>query len=121
MAYIHGGASAPTSHNEIKRLSQAVCSVLRSIETRVALRWSHVPITFSQEDRPDRNAGVGDLPLVVFPIINNVIVSKMLVDGGSSLNLISTRLMKKLQISRDRKSTRLNSSHSGESRMPSSA
>ena len=40
------------------------------------MKWSHVPITFSQEDHPDRNVGVGTLPLVVAPIINNVVVSK---------------------------------------------
>ena len=32
------------------------------------------------------------------PIINNVVASKMLIDGGSSINLISTKLMAKLQI-----------------------
>ena len=67
----------------------------------MAMKWSHVPITFSQEDHPDRNAGVGTLPLVAAPIINNVVVSKMLIDGGSSINLISTKLMAKLQITRN--------------------
>ena len=64
------------------------------------MKWSHVPITFSQEDHPDRNVGVGTLPLVAAPIINNVVVSKMLIDGGSSINLISTKLMAKLQITK---------------------
>ena len=45
---------------------------------------------------------VGVLPLVVSPVINNVRVNKMLVDGGSGLNLISTKLMDKLQISQER-------------------
>ena len=45
--------------------------------------------------------GVGVLPLVVSPIINNVVVSNMLVDGGASLNLISTKLMSKLQITEE--------------------
>ena len=78
-----------------------MCSILPRIETQVTLGWSHVPITFNLEDHPDRNAGIGDLPLVVSSIINNVIVSKMLVDRASSLNVISTRLMGKLQISKD--------------------
>ena len=43
--------------------------------------------------------GSGTLPLVVSPIINNITVSKMLVDGGSSIKLISAVLMDKLQIS----------------------
>ena len=49
---------------------------------------------------PDRNVGVGTLPLVAAPIINNVVVSKMLVDGGSRIILISTKLMDKLQITK---------------------
>ena len=42
------------------------------------------------------------LPLVVSPVINNIRVTKMLVDGGSGLNLISVQLMEKLQISEER-------------------
>ena len=41
------------------------------------------------------------LPLVVSPIIHNVVVSKMLIDGGAGLNLISAKLMEKLQISEE--------------------
>jgi hypothetical protein len=36
--------------------------------------------------------------LVVSPTINNVKVTKMLVDGGSGLNLISAKLLRQLQI-----------------------
>ena len=61
-----------------------------------------MPITFDAGDHPDRVAGVGMLPLVVSPVINNVRVTKMLVDGGSGLNLISVQLMEKLQISEER-------------------
>jgi hypothetical protein len=39
---------------------------------------------------------VGVLPLVVSPIINNITVTIMLVDGGGGLNLISVKLMEKL-------------------------
>ena len=61
-----------------------------------------MPITFDARDHPDRVSGVGMLPLVVSPVINNVRVTKMLIDGGSGLNLISTKLMDKLQISQER-------------------
>ena len=40
------------------------------------------------------------LPLVVSPVINNVTVTKMLVDGRVGLNLISAKLLGKLQIPR---------------------
>ena len=100
MAYIHGGAWTPSSHGEVKKLAREVCATLASVGSQLAMQWSHVPITFSQEDHPYRNVGVGTLPLVAVPIINNVVVSKMVIDGGSSINLISTKLMAKLQITR---------------------
>ena len=40
------------------------------------------------------------LPLVVSPVIHNVTVTKMLVDGVASLNLISAKLLGKLQVPR---------------------
>ena len=40
------------------------------------------------------------MPLVDSPIINNVMVSNMLINGGSNINLISTKLMTKLQITK---------------------
>jgi hypothetical protein len=41
------------------------------------------------------------LPLVVSPITKNVKVTKMLVDGGASLNILSAKLVDKLQITED--------------------
>ena len=43
----------------------------------------------------------GTLPLVVSPIIKNIRVTKMLVDGGAGLNILSAKLMDKLQITED--------------------
>ena len=42
------------------------------------------------------------LPLIVSPTIQNVKVTKMLVDGGAGLNLLSAKLLKKLQIPHSR-------------------
>jgi hypothetical protein len=58
-----------------------------------------VTITFDAADHPDHRSGVGTLPLVVSIVIRNVRVTKMLVDGGTGLNLISVKLMEKLKIS----------------------
>ena len=65
------------------------------------LRWAHMPITFDAGDHPDRVAGVGTLPLVVSPIVKNIRVTQMLVDGGAGLNILSAKLMDKLQITED--------------------
>ena len=44
-------------------------------------------------DHPSNMAGVGTLLLIVSPIIHNLWVTKMLVDGGSSLNLLTTKVL----------------------------
>ena len=71
-----------------------------SADAQRPLAWSNVPITFDAADHPDRTSGVGVLPLVLSPVIHNVTVTKMLVDGGAGLNLISAKLLGKLQVPR---------------------
>ena len=63
-----------------------------------ALKWSKTPITFSQADHPVSIAGVGRLPLVVSPTICNVKVSRVLIDGGACMILLSQEAFKKLQV-----------------------
>ena len=53
---------------------------------------------FNTEDHPDRTTAVGCLPLLVSPTIRNLKLTKMLVDGGAGLNLISPVVIKRLQI-----------------------
>jgi hypothetical protein len=52
------------------------------------LDWSEDAITFSREDHPNRIPNWGQYPLVVDPVIGNSRFSKMLMDGGSSLNIL---------------------------------
>jgi hypothetical protein len=54
----------------------------------VYLDWSDKPITFDQGNHPDRVPSPGKYPLVVDPVIGNVRLTKVLMDGGSSLNII---------------------------------
>src|SRR5215216_4569373 len=67
-------------------------------EARKPLKWSRTPIIFYEEDYPDRTIVVGCLPLLVSPTIHNLKVTKMLVDGGADLNLISSAVISRLQI-----------------------
>ena len=98
MACVDGGAFALPSHAAFKRFSREVNAIQPSAEAQRPLKWSAVPLTFDATDHPDRSVGVGKLPLVVSPTINNVRVTKILVDGGAGLNLISAKLLKQLQI-----------------------
>jgi hypothetical protein len=52
------------------------------------LDWSGDAITFSREDHPNCNPNPGQYPLVVDPFIGNSRFSKVLMDGGSSLNIL---------------------------------
>ena len=61
-------------------------------------KWSRMPIIFDTEDHPDRTTAVGCLPLLVSPTIRNLKVTKLLVDGGAGMNLISPDVIKRLQI-----------------------
>jgi hypothetical protein len=45
-------------------------------------------ITFSREDHPNRIPNLGQYPLVVDPVIGNARFSKVLMDVGSSLNIL---------------------------------
>jgi hypothetical protein len=80
------------SQGEMKRLSRAVFTARPMIADQHPLHWSHVPITFDVEDHPESTTGV------VSPTINNIFIRNMLVDGGDGLNLISAKLIDKLQI-----------------------
>ena len=66
------------------------------------MKWSNQVIAFDSNDHPDHTVGVGILPLIVSLTIQNLAVSKMLVDGGAGLNLISVKVMERLQIPLDR-------------------
>jgi hypothetical protein len=52
------------------------------------LRWSEVPITFNHGDHPDFIPKPGWYPLVVCPIVKDVKLNRVLIDGGNSLNIL---------------------------------
>jgi hypothetical protein len=58
------------------------------VATPVYLDWSDKPITFDQGDHPDCVPSPGRYPLVVYLVIDNARLSKVLMDRGSSLNII---------------------------------
>jgi hypothetical protein len=52
------------------------------------LKWSEVPITFDRSDHPDFVQKPGWYPLIVSPIVKDVKLNRVLIDGGSSLNIL---------------------------------
>jgi hypothetical protein len=57
-------------------------------------------ITFDSDGHPDYVPNPGVYPLIVDPIIANTRLTKVLMDGGISLNIIYTRTLDLLGIER---------------------
>jgi hypothetical protein len=93
---IYGGQVANASARQCKQERREVCSM--KVAALVYLDWSDKPITFDQGDHPDRVLSPGNYPLIVDPIIGNVRLTKVLMDGGSSLNIIYVETLGLLQI-----------------------
>ncbi|XP_066165825.1 uncharacterized protein [Oryza sativa Japonica Group] len=52
------------------------------------MKWSEQRIEFSAEDHPKTSVIPGRYPIVVKPTIRNVKVARVLINGGSSINLL---------------------------------
>jgi len=52
------------------------------------LSWLESPITFDQRDHPSHVTRLGRYPLIVDPIIRKKRLTKVLMDGGSSHNIL---------------------------------
>jgi hypothetical protein len=60
------------------------------------LRNSAVPITFSREDQWTSFSALGKFLLVLDPVVAGSQLTRVLIDGGSSLNLIFVSTSKKM-------------------------
>jgi len=80
---IYGGPSTQLTARQRKREHREVFAARMAVPQY--LSWSRTPITFDRDDHPDKVVAPGVYPLVVDPIIVNTRLSKVLMDGGSSL------------------------------------
>jgi hypothetical protein len=96
---IFGGATVDMSNSQHKRERHEVLAVEKAPPS--FLNWSEDAITFSREDHPNRIPNLGQYPLVVDPIIGNARFSKVLMDGGSSLNILYAHTLRLLGIGLD--------------------
>jgi hypothetical protein len=83
---IYDGQAANASARHRKQERREVCSM--KVAAPVYLDWSDKPITFDQGNHPDYVPSLGRYPLVVDPVIGNARLTKVLMDGGGSLNII---------------------------------
>jgi hypothetical protein len=83
-----------------RRAQKATRREVLSIEPAVPtpLRWSEVPITFSRADQWTSFSEPGRFPLVLKPVVAGSRLNKVLVDGGSGLNVLFTKTLKKMKL-----------------------
>jgi hypothetical protein len=93
---IYGGRVANASARHHKQEHREVCSV--KVAAPFYLDWSDKPITFDRGDHPDCVSSPGKYPLVVDPVIGNTRLTKVLMDGGSSLSIIYAETLGLLEI-----------------------
>ena len=62
------------------------------------LNWSRETITFDWDDHTDYVPNPGQYPLIVDPIIGNPRLTKVLMDGGSGLNILYANTLELLEL-----------------------
>jgi hypothetical protein len=77
------------SRREQKATRREVMSIEPAVPT--PLRWSEVPITFSRADQWTSFSEPGRFPLVLKPVVVSSKLNKVLIDGGSGLNVLFTK------------------------------
>jgi hypothetical protein len=83
-----------------RRVQKATRREVMNIEPTVPtpLRWSEVPITFFRADQWTSFSEPGWLPLVLKPVVAGSKLNKVLIDGGSGLNVLFTKTLKKMKL-----------------------
>ena len=77
-----------------KLLVREILSVEPAIQR--PLKYSEVPITFSRENQWTSFSEPAKFPLVLNPVVQGSKLTRVLIDGGSGLNLIFTSTLAKM-------------------------
>jgi hypothetical protein len=86
VSHIFRGSTTYSSKREYKKVEREVCSTWQGAAPK--MKWSEQKIEFSDEDHPKAAVILGRYPIVVESTIWNIKVARVLVDGGSSINLL---------------------------------
>jgi hypothetical protein len=96
--YIYGGPDSYKSRRKQKPTAREVMVV--SPASHEYLKWSEVPITFDRSDHPDFVPKLERYPLIVSPIVKDIKLNRVLIDGGSSLNILFLKTFEQMWLSR---------------------
>jgi hypothetical protein len=90
---LFGGLPNRWAHKATRR---EVMSIEPAVPT--PLRWSEVPITFSRTDQWTSFSEPGRFPLILKPVVAGSKLNKVLIDGGSGLNVLFSKTLKKMNL-----------------------
>jgi hypothetical protein len=96
---IFGGPTMDMSSSQRKREQHVVLAAEKVPPS--FLGWSEETITFSREDHPNCIPNPGQYSLVIDLVIGNARLSKVLMDGGSSLNILYAHTLRLMGIGLD--------------------
>jgi hypothetical protein len=96
--YIYGGPDSYESRQKQKLTSYEVMAL--SPAAPEYLKWSEVPITFDRSDHLNFVPKTGWYPPIVCHIIKDVKLNRVLIDGGSSLNILFLKIFNQMRVSR---------------------
>jgi hypothetical protein len=93
---IFGGSPARPSRQREKLIRREVMNA--DVAKPSYLKWSEVPITFDRKDHPDTIPQLGSYPLVVAPLFKTTRIHKVLMDGGSRINVLYSSTLDEMGI-----------------------
>ena len=88
---IFGGLEAYGSKRQQKLTRQEVYEAKPAAPA--FLKWSGSPITIDRSNHPDSVTHLSRYPLVVDPIVDMKRLTKVLMDGGSGLNIMYAEML----------------------------
>jgi hypothetical protein len=98
---ITGGSSSEPANKKQKKESQRRVQHVGVQGPFIKSRWSHIPITFSQEDLQLKDYPHNDA-MVIFCVIKGFLVHNVLVDTGSAADIIFAKAFRQMQEPEDK-------------------
>jgi hypothetical protein len=96
---MYGGSWELISRRSVKSLRREVLSAVPGVPKAAPhQRWRGTTISFRASDCPDNMAGAGVLPLITTPVVANMRLHHVLIDGGAGLNVIIHAAFRQLQV-----------------------
>ena len=95
---IFGGSNGYESKRRQKVIAREVNMTAPAVPQY--LKWSEHPISFDRTDHPDYIPEPGKFPLVVDPLFRTTRLRKVLMDGGSGLNILYVKTLDDMKIDR---------------------